>query len=111
MATSGGVFWEDLAADAADAQFARRYELESVRIATIDALVNQLDEARQAAGMSKAALAREVGSDPTVVRRLLSAPGVNPTLGTVAQLAAVLGLRLRLEPTDESGPLTRPVVA
>jgi len=99
--TDGGLFWQDLASDLADEQFARSYALESVRVATIDAVINQLDEARHAAGMSKAALARAVGSDPAVVRRLLSAPGVNPTVGTLAQLAAVVGLRVCLEPADE----------
>jgi ribosome-binding protein aMBF1 (putative translation factor) len=77
-------------------EFARHYAAESARIAAIDAVVNQLDDAREASKLSKAQLARAIGSDPSVVRRLLSAQTVNPTLATVAELAAVLGLKITL---------------
>jgi transcriptional regulator with XRE-family HTH domain len=60
--------------------------------------VNALNEAREAAGLSKAALARAVRAEPAVVRRLFSASRVNPTLGTLAEIAAVLGMRVTLEP-------------
>lgn len=93
-----GQFWQDLDDDLQNPEFARAFAAESVRIATIDSLVNQLDEAREAAGLSKAALARAIGANPAVVRRLLSAPGVNPTLGTLAEVAAALGYRVQLTP-------------
>ena len=92
------VFWEDLARNMRDPEFAREYLLESVRIATVDAVINALDDARVAAGLSKAALARAIGMEPATIRRLFSASGVNPTLGTVAEVAAVLGLRISVEP-------------
>jgi DNA-binding phage protein len=92
------VFWEDLARNMRDPEFAREYLLESVRIATVDAVINALDDARVAAGLSKAALARAIGTEPATIRRLFSASGVNPTLGTVAEVAAVLGLRITVEP-------------
>lgn len=91
-------FWEDLAEDLWDPEFLRQYVRESVRIATIDELVNALDEAREAAGLSKAGLARAIGADPAVVRRLFSATHVNPTLGTLAEVAAALGMRVTLQP-------------
>lgn len=91
-------FWEDLAADLEDPEFVREYVTESVRIATIDAVMNALDEARTAAGLSKAELARAVGTDPATVRRLFSSSRANPTLGTLAEIAAVLGLRISVEP-------------
>jgi transcriptional regulator with XRE-family HTH domain len=50
----------------------------------------------EASNLTKAQLARAIGSDPSVVRRLLSAQTVNPTLATVAGLAAVLGLKVTL---------------
>lgn len=100
-----GVFWDDLVRDLEDPTFARQYAIESARIATIDAVVNFLDEARQAEGLSKADLARAVGSEPAVIRRLFGSGRVNPTLGTLAEVAAALGLRITLEkaPAGSSG--------
>ncbi len=95
MAIKRSQFWEDLARDLEDPQFLREYVVESIRIATIDRVVNGLDQARQAAGLSKAALARAISSEPAVVRRLFSAGHVNPTLGTLAEVAAALGMRIQ----------------
>ena len=94
MSRQRGAFWDDLARDLDDPAFARHYAIESARIATIDAVVNALDEAREAEGLSKADLARAVGSEPAVVRRLFGSGRVNPTLGTLAEVAAALGLRI-----------------
>ncbi|HEX9031029.1 MAG TPA: helix-turn-helix transcriptional regulator [Streptosporangiaceae bacterium] len=96
MASS--LFWEDLARDMQDPEFARAYVTESVRIAAVDAVIGELDHARVTAGLSKAALARAVGAEPAAIRRLFSAAGANPTLGTLAGVAAALGLRVTLEP-------------
>ncbi len=104
-------FWDDLAADLDDPDFVREYITESVRIATIDAIVNALDEARTAAGLSKADLARAIGVEPATIRRLFSAAGANPTLGTLAEVAAALGLRITVEPlrnSDVEDVTTRP---
>ncbi len=98
MNAERSVFWDDLAKDLEDPEFLREYVRESVRIATIDKLVNELDEAREAAGLSKAELARAISAEPAVVRRLFSAGHVNPTVGTLAEIAAVLGMRVTLEP-------------
>jgi ribosome-binding protein aMBF1 (putative translation factor) len=92
-----GAFWEDLARDLQDPAFASQYAIESARIATIDAVVNALDDAREAEGFSKADLARAIGSDPAVIRRLFGSGRVNPTLGTLAEVAAALGLRITVE--------------
>jgi DNA-binding phage protein len=91
-------FWEDLARDLEDPQFLREYVTESVRITTIDTVINALDRARVAAGLSKAELARAIGAEPAVIRRLFSAGNANPTLGTLAEVAAALGLRISVEP-------------
>lgn len=91
-------FWDDLAADLEDPEFLREYITESVRIASIDAVMNTLDQARISAGMSKAELARAIGADPATVRRLFSTGAANPTLGTLAEIAAALGLRISVEP-------------
>lgn len=92
------MFWEDLARDMQDPEFARAYVTESVRIAAVDAVIAELDSARVTAGLSKAALARAVGAEPAVIRRMFSMAGANPTLGTVAGVAAALGLQVTLEP-------------
>jgi DNA-binding phage protein len=98
MDTEPSLFWDDLARDLEDPQFLREYVAESIRIATIDRIVNQLDAIRQSAGLSKAGLARAISSEPATVRRLFSAGHVNPTLGTLAEVAAALGMRVVLEP-------------
>jgi DNA-binding phage protein len=103
-----GVFWDDLARDLQDPEFARAYLTESVRIATVDAVINDLDDARQSAGLSKAALARAIGAEPATIRRLFSAAGANPTLSTLAVVAAALGLRINVVPlpTEERDMVT-----
>src|SRR6266545_5889824 len=90
------VFWDDLAEDLDDPEFLREYVSESVRIATVDAVVNALDDARIAAGLTKAELARAISAEPASVRRLLASPNPNPTLGTLAELAAALGMKVML---------------
>jgi transcriptional regulator with XRE-family HTH domain len=111
--TGRSVFWDDLAQDLKDPQFLREYVAQSIRIATIDRLVNELDVAREAAGLSKAELARAINSEPATVRRLFSAGHVNPTLGTLAEVAAVLGMRVVLEPleAEDRNCITGPLLA
>jgi len=99
---AGEVFWRDLARDLQDPEFLRDYVVESLRIATVDRIVNALDEAREAAGLSKAELARAIGSQPQVIRRLFTSHAASPTLGTLAEVAGALGMRVPLTPMDES---------
>jgi len=91
------VFWEDLAGDLDDPEFVREHIIGSVRIATVDAVMNVLNEARISEGVSKADLARAIGAEPAPVRRLFATRAANPTLGTLAEVAAALGLRIRVE--------------
>lgn len=97
----------------ADPERARAFAAELARIRAIDAIVNQLDRAREEEHMSKAELARAAGVEPSAVRRLLSAQTVNPTLSTIAELAAAVGLKLALMPMtdDERAQITAPMVA
>lgn len=96
--TEQSLFWDDLAEDLEDPEFLRTYIGESMRIATVDAIVNALDDAREVAGISKADLARAINVEPATVRRLLGASSPNPTLGTVSELAAALGLKVTIQP-------------
>jgi DNA-binding phage protein len=112
MGAGRSVFWDDLASDLEDPEFLREYVAESIRIATIDRIVNQLDTARAAAGLTKAGLAHAISSEPATVRRLFSSSHVNPTLGTLAEVAAALGMRVVLEPLDakDQEQITRPLI-
>ena len=94
-------FWDDLAEDLQDPEFLRTYVAESIRIETIDRLVNELDDVRAAGGLSKADVARAISAEPAVVRRLLSLNHRNPTIGTLVEVAAALGLRVTLEPMPD----------
>ena len=90
--------------------FAAGYAEERAKIDAVDRVIRMLDEARVELGMSKAELARQISAKPEIVRRLFTVKDPNPTIGTVAKLAAVLGLRLELVPrtdaarTRRSGP-------
>lgn len=100
ISSERSVFWHDLTSDLDDPAFLREYITESIRIATIDRIVNELDAAREAAGLTKAELARAISTEPATVRRLFSSGHVNPTLGTLAEVAAALGMRVVLESLD-----------
>ena len=105
------VFWDDLAGDIEDPQFLREFITESVRVATVDSVINTLDAARVSEGLSKAELARAIGAEPATVRRLFSTGTPNPTLGTLAEVAAALGMRIAVEPLSvaEREAVTRPL--
>jgi DNA-binding phage protein len=98
MTSVRSTYWDDLAEDLRDPEFLRAYITESLRVETIDRLVHELDEARETLGLTKAQLARAISAEPAVVRRLLSPKHRNPTIGTLAEVAAALGLRVELVP-------------
>jgi DNA-binding phage protein len=110
--TKHNAFWDDLARDLEDPEFLREYVVESMRIATIDSVVHAIDDAREAAGLSKAELARAIQKEPATIRRLLSSDNSNPTLGTLAEVAAALGLRITVEPISkaERDQITEPLL-
>ncbi len=88
------------------------YVIESMRIATIDKVVNALDDARESAGLPKAELARAIQVEPATIRRLFASEKSNPTLGTLAEVAAALGMRVTLEPLadEERAQITDPLL-
>lgn len=59
--------------------------------------MQRLDDLRIRAGRSKADLAREIGRNDAVVRRLFTAE-VNPELRTIAALAAALDAEIQIVP-------------
>ena len=78
-----------------DPEFRAEFEQQRRQIAQIDAVVRQLDELREKAGMSKAELARAIGKEPSSIRRFFTTT-VNPELKTVAAVADVLGARVEV---------------
>lgn len=107
-------FWSDHERKLNDPEYARAFAAESVRIATIDSIMNMITEQIEAEGMTKATLARAIGANPSVVRRLLATGTVNPnpTLGTLAEIAGALGMKVTLEPmtASERKTITKPMV-
>src|ERR1051325_7815897 len=82
-----------------DPKFREEFERQRREVAQIDAVVRQLDELREEAGMSKAELARAIGKEPSSIRRFFTAE-VNPELKTVAALANALGARVEVVETQ-----------
>src|SRR5262245_39466442 len=111
MSSTPTGYWDDLAENLKDPEFLRSYITESVRVSTIDQLVHDLDEARNGLGLSKADLARAISADPAAIRRLLTLGQRNPTIGTVAEVAAVVGLKVALVPMtkDEREQVMEPL--
>lgn len=69
------------------------------RIDQVDAIVQSLDDRREALGLSKAELARRADLAPEAVRRLFSIDSPNPTAMTLAALADALDLVPTPRPT------------
>jgi ribosome-binding protein aMBF1 (putative translation factor) len=84
-----------------DPEFRLEFERQRREIAQIDAVVRQLDELREEAGMSKAELARAIGKEPSSIRRFFTAD-VNPELKTVAAVADILGAEVKVVATGKA---------
>jgi transcriptional regulator with XRE-family HTH domain len=89
-----GFFWDNLAQEMEDPEFRREFFLERLRISTIDDLIGNLDEAREELDLSKADIARAVGAQGSVIRRIFSSDDASPTLATITELAAAVGMRV-----------------
>jgi ribosome-binding protein aMBF1 (putative translation factor) len=85
--------------------FAAHHRKATAKIDAVDKLVQSIDSARIANGMSKAELARRIGAKPEIVRRLLTARSSNPTMSTIIAIAKALGFHLALLPNRK--PPTR----
>jgi ribosome-binding protein aMBF1 (putative translation factor) len=85
-------------------RFRAAYAKARREIDAVDEIVRALDAARIDSGLSKAELARAISAKPEIVRRLFTSSASNPTLATVAKLAAALGRKLELVPTKAAPP-------
>jgi DNA-binding phage protein len=90
----------DLEEQLKDPEFAHEFHAARTEIAAVDkatnAFLRALDRARIKRGLTKAELARRIGAEPAVMRRLLSAEGQNPTLTTLLKIAAALRMEMEL---------------
>lgn len=88
--------WERLRAERMQSPaFRERYERTRQSLREVQAVLAYLDEQREEAGLSKADLAREIGTHPAVVRRLFSSGTGNPTMKTVMDVMNALGLEMQ----------------
>lgn len=89
-----------------DLAYATAYRDARGRIDAVDQIIRTIDERRSELGLTKAELARRVGSRPEAVRRLLSGRYANPTLVTVVALAHELELDVLLQPAGRPEAVT-----
>ena len=99
---SRSVFWDDVELQLEDPGFRRHFILEQNRIETVDRVMNLIMDTLERSGTSRADVARAVGAHASAIRRLLNrgTSGLNPTLETLADVAAVLGFQVELVPMD-----------
>ncbi|MDO8671659.1 MAG: helix-turn-helix transcriptional regulator [Dehalococcoidia bacterium] len=74
------------------------YEHAKRRMILTRKMLMEIDAERVSAGLSKAELARRIGTSPSVVRRVFSSKSSNPTLRTILDMLYVLDIGLELEP-------------
>ena len=93
-------FWDELEKELEDPEFRRRFVLERNRVETADRVVNLIINALEESGLTRADVARAIGFQSSAIRRLLNleAGPVNPTIRTLSDVAAVLGLQIELVP-------------
>lgn len=99
-----------LAARMEDPEFRAEYEQARREIDQVDAVIRQLDELREEAGLTKAELARHIGRDPSSIRRLFTAKA-NPELLLVASIAQDLGAEIRIVPSKAKSAARRRAAA
>ncbi len=67
-------------------------------------LIQELEQARKAAGLSQEALAKAAGLSRMTVQRIESG-AIDPRLSTLAEMARVLGLQLVAVASEQPHPL------
>ncbi len=85
-----------------------QYERHKHTIVLTRHLLMQIDAERERIGISKAELARRMGTTPSTIRRLFSSKSGNPTLRTVLDLLDALGVEIELRPVQGDGEAQSP---
>jgi DNA-binding phage protein len=84
-------------------EYAETFKREHAYTKVVDRLVNELDEIRDKLGLSKAELARKIGANPSIARRLFSTEQPNPTLSTMVKVLHAMGYELKIVPQASKG--------
>ncbi len=74
-----------------------RYGRTKRQVITTRRILQAIDAERQRRGMTKAALAQEIGMTPSVVRRMFSSEASNPGLATVIAMLDALDLGVHIQ--------------
>jgi transcriptional regulator with XRE-family HTH domain len=85
-----------------------RYERTKRQVLLTRQILQQINAERERRGMTKAALAKELGMTPSVVRRLFASESSNPGLGTVVAMLDVLELDVSVGPMRGRRPHNAP---
>lgn len=93
------LFDEYLEKRLAEPDFGALYDVYKSEIDTIDGILAAMEERRVALGLSKADLACLIGKQPASVRRIFSGASSNPTLATVLEMSAALGMTVTVKAT------------
>ncbi len=105
METSLGRKFDELRARYAETpEEKEEYEREVRRVVFVRKLLMAIDSQRESVGLSKAELARRIGADPSVVRRLFSSEAANPTLKTVVVMLTALNIDVEIRPAASPAP-------
>ncbi|MDP2345521.1 MAG: helix-turn-helix domain-containing protein [Deltaproteobacteria bacterium] len=85
--------------------FAADFKEARAEIDAVDGFIRMLDERRTAIGLSKGELARRVSQNPSALRRLLTSGG-NPSMKTMVEIAAAVGMVLKFEVEEPAAKAT-----
>lgn len=99
LATSFGKEFDKLRGKyATSPEGVEEYERTVHSLVAVRELLMSIDSERRHAGLSKAELARRIHADPSVIRRLFSSSGSNPTFKTILDILWALDVEIVFSP-------------
>jgi antitoxin HicB len=105
---AGAVFERDLERELADPQARAIFERELAKASAIATLLQSIEQARARRQLTKAEVARRVGSERSAISRLLAGKNANPTFNTLADLADALDLEIELRVKERPARSKKP---
>ncbi len=108
LSRAGAVFESDLARELADPEARAIFERELAKATAIAMLLQSIEQTRERRRLSKAEVARRVGSERSAISRLLAGKNANPTFNTLADLADALDLEIELHVRERPAKSKKP---
>ena len=108
MTRAGAVFETDLQRELEDPEARALFERELAKANAIATLLRSIEQARERRRLSKAEVARRVGSERSAISRLLAGTNANPTFNTLANLADALDLEIELRVRERPARSKKP---